>query len=137
MNILLPGTGCRACIMAALWLASGVGAASAGGPVGPVGPVGPIGAEGGRAGAVPRPARPAASAERAGNRIEVTGNTASGTACGPEGASVNHVDVRRAQLEGHTVIVQGRNVNGIDTRDCAGTGNGAKGRSEVNSIRIR
>ncbi|MCI5068933.1 hypothetical protein [Acidovorax sp.] len=136
--------------------------AQAAGPVGPVGPVGPIGPLGpgpggvepevprpGRPLPVPRPAappKPKASSPSAGNRIEVSGNTASGTRCAQDGtASVNSVDVSGARLEGRTVIVQGRNANNVRTIDCPertgqpSQGQGAAGQppSNTNSIRIR
>lgn len=152
-------------------LAYGVGAWAAGatGPVGPVGPVGPIGPTGpvGAAGAdplslpptprespVPRPSTPVqpsasgsgspsgTSGRTGGNRIEVTGNTATGTRCAEDGtASVNSVDVSGARLEGRTVIVQGRNANDVRTQDCSrrtepsAQGQGTTG--QTNSIRIR
>ena len=129
--------------------------ALAAGPVGPVGPVGPIGPLGpgpggvepevprpGRPLPVPRPAappKPKASSPSAGNRIEVSGNTASGTRCAQDGtASVNSVDVSGARLEGRTVIVQGRNANNVRTTDCperAAQPPSASG--NTNSIRIR
>jgi hypothetical protein len=91
---------------------------------------------------VPRPAappKPKASSPSAGNRIEVSGNTASGTRCAQDGtASVNSVDVSGARLEGRTVIVQGRNANNVRTTDCperAAQPPSASG--NTNSIRIR
>ena len=100
---------------------------------------------------MPRPAappKPKASGADAGNRIEVSGNTASGTRCADDGtASVNSVDVAGARLQGRTVIVQGRNANNVRTTDCperAGQtpqNQGAAGRppgnTNTNSIRIR
>ena len=134
--------------------------AQAAGPtelVGPVGPVGPVGAAGrpepsapARANAVgpalraadstPPSARTGSSAVR-GNRIEVTGNKASGVRCGDQGsASVNSVDVRGARLEGQTVIVQGRNARDVHGIDCPAhvdepRHGGSAG--QTNSIRIR
>ena len=125
----------------ALLAAAGAGAALAAGPVGPVGPVGPIGPSR-PAGAAPVPLAPPPAAQpaqgraspAAGNRIEVTGNHASGTACA---ASVNSIDVQGARLDGHTVVVQGRNTNNARTgADCtAPAASGAAG--TANSIRIR
>lgn len=142
-------------VLFALLLATA--AAQAAGPIGPVGPVGPTGAIGpvgpaeGAAADTPRhsrpnvqppravPAQPPASAAGAGNRIEVSGNTASGTGCAADGgASVNSVDISGARLEGRTVIVQGRNANDVRTRDCSPDGppgHGAAG--QTNSVRIR
>ena len=152
-----------AVVLALLWLLAGP-AARAAGPVGPVGPIGPVGLDGTAASApsdasrpaapsVPRPASPAAkstgNAARTGNRIEVSGNTASGTRCAQDGpASVNSVDVSGARLEGRTVIVQGRNANNVRTVDCpdregrpappsGAAGQQAPGSTSVNSIRIR
>ena len=145
--------------MALLLVSAG---ALAAGPVGPVGPVGPIGPPGAESSDVPRPARPSAvprpalpthpasSAAPSGNRIEVSGNTASGTRCAGEGtASVNSVDVSGARLDGRTVIVQGRNADNVRTTDCPertqppAQGRGGAGTapaqqpSQTNSIRIR
>ena len=133
--------------------AEAVGPVGAVGAAGTPGPTGPIGADAGRVqGSQPprlastRAAEPAARAapgsgsSRTGNRIEVTGNTASGTVgCSPDGAaSVNSVDVRGARLEGETVIVQGRNSNDVKTpRDCPGARTQAPGNGQTNSIRIR
>ena len=143
-----------------------IGAAHAAEPVGPTGPIGPTGAIGPigasraapaapvraepqptpRANATPRPVAPTpprAGDAPAGNRIEVTGNTASGVRCSGDGAaSVNSVDVSGARLEGRTVIVQGRNANDVhSTRDCPQrTGPPAQGSvapGQTNSIRIR
>lgn len=136
-------------------------AAQAAGPVGPVGPVGPIGPVGPvRSGEPPAPPQPPArarqpmapapqpaqrpAAEAGGNRIEVTGNTASVTRCaGDAAASVNSVDVSGAQLEGRTVIVQGRNARDVRTQDCSDrphaspSASGPHAPSQTNSIRIR
>ena len=129
---------------------SGVGTAGAVGPVGTVGPSGPLGPvradladsspRKDRANPAPRPAAsapPAANTASAGNRIEVSGNTASGTRCAADGtASVNSVDVSGARLEGRTVIVHGHNVN--SARDCLAQppqGGGSAG--QTNSIHIR
>lgn len=125
--------------------------AATAGPVGPQGPIGPTGPLGPAAAdrpvvpqrsTAPAPAAPASSvqpaaAAGAGNRIEVSGNTASGTRCAGEGhASVNSVDVSGARLEGRTVIVQGRNANQVRTEDCPQAP--ARPRQEqTNSIRIR
>lgn len=153
----LPWACCAAAVLLALPL---VGApAWAAGPVGPVGPAGPIGPLGpgpagvepevprpGRPLPVPRPAAPPkpkahASSAGTGNRIEVSGNAASGTRCAADGtASVNSVDVSGARLEGRTVIVQGRNANNVRTVDCPErTDRSAPGpaASQTNSIRIR
>lgn len=140
----------------------GGGAAHAAEPIGPVGPIGPTGItappaparteppaapRAGRAGPAPqRPATPAApqtDEARVGNRIEVTGNTATGVRCSSDGAaSVNSVDVSGARLEGRTVIVQGRNASDVDSaRDCPQRpGPPAQGRAapgQTNSVRIR
>jgi len=145
----------RGAVLFALLLASA--AAQAAGPIGPVGPVGPTGAigpvgpAGGAAADTPHPSRPNAQPPRvepaqpraraagAGNRIEVSGNTATGTGCAADGgASVNSVDIAGARLEGRTVIVQGHNANDVRTRDCsphAPPGQGAAG--QTNSVRIR
>ena len=139
-------------------------AAQAAGPVGPVGPVGPIGPVGPvRSGEPPAPPQPPAppararqpmasapqpaqrpAAEAGGNRIEVTGNTASVTRCaGDAAASVNSVDVSGAQLEGRTVIVQGRNARDVRTQDCSDRPHASPSASspyapsQTNSIRIR
>lgn len=91
---------------------------------------------------------PAGAATSTGSHIEVTGNTAVGTRCAQNGtASVNSIDVSRARLDGQTVVVQGRNIQGADTRDCpAHTDGAAAGHkapevpevpAQVNSIRIR
>lgn len=137
--------------------------AHASGPVGPVGPIGPIGPVGPvRSGEPPAPPQapvppvrarqPSASAPQpaqrpgaeAGNRIEVTGNTASVTRCaGDAAASVNSVDVAGAQLEGRTVIVQGRNARDVRTQDCTDRPHPSHSAShpgapsQTNSIRIR
>jgi len=124
------------------------------GPVGPIGPTGPVGASGAEPASPPptqprpsAPVRPSANAAGhtgggAGNRIEVSGNTATSTRCAQDGAaSVNSVDVSGARLEGRTVIVQGRNANDVRTQDCSrhpgppAQGQGATG--QTNSIRIR
>lgn len=127
--------------------------------IGPVGPIGPVGATGtdapgsGRERAAPAtPAAPAAASTRAapvkpvtgqGNRIEVTGNTATHTGCGPGGASVNSIQVDRQSLEGQTVIVQGRNSSDVDVRPCPAAGHGSEAApavspgTQVNSIRVR
>ena len=128
--------------------------AATAGPVGPqgtIGPTGPLGPAAADRPVVPQriarstasaPAAPASSVQPAaaaaeGNRIEVSGNTASGTRCaGPGHASVNSVDVSGARLEGRTVIVQGRNANQVRTEDCPQAP--ARPRQEqTNSIRIR
>lgn len=132
------------------------------GPVGPIGPVGATGTDapgGGRERAAPAtPAAPAAASTRAApvqpvqpvkpvtgqrNRIEVTGNTATHTGCGPGGASVNSIQVDRQSLEGQTVIVQGRNSSDVDVRPCPAAGHGSEAApavspgTQVNSIRVR
>ncbi len=134
----------RAAAVLCAVLAAGTVARAAGpvGPVGPIGPTGPVGASGAES-ASPPPAPRASPAPRpAGNRIEVSGNTATGTRCAQDGtASVNSVDVSGARLEGRTVIVQGRNANDVRTQDCSrhpkppAQGQGATG--QTNSIRIR
>lgn len=133
--------------------AQAVGPVDAAGVNGTPGPTGPIGVDAGRnhrsrhqAPAAPPAAQPAARADagsgssHTGNRIEVTGNAASGTAgCSPDGtASVNSIDVTGARLEGKTVIVQGRNTNDVKTpRDCPGARPHGPGSGQTNSIRIR
>lgn len=152
-------------VMCAALLGSGAApAAEPIGPTGPVGPTGPIGPVGptapaaparaeppaaprsARASPAPRPAPPVsprASDAPAGNRIEVTGNTATGVRCGDSGtASVNSVDLSGARLEGRTVIVQGRNARDVHSaRDCPGRSaapaQGAAAPGQTNSIRIR
>lgn len=114
------------------------------GPTGPIGPQGPIGAPGGKGTPSSEPVR--AAAQRTppgttgqGNRIEVTGNTASSVRC-PEGssASVNSVHVNGENLKGRTVIVQGRNAQDVHV-DCAQDGAAPNGKpsSSVNSVNIR
>jgi len=133
---------------AALLLAAQVPAGEGIGPQGPLGPSGHVGPAGTKAApaTASAPVRPAPSATRAtparpvreGNHIEASGNQARGVRCGQGGASVNSVDVQGAQLNGRTVIVQGRNASDVDTRDCppppAGT---AAPATQINSIRIR
>lgn len=84
------------------------------------------------------------------NRIEVTGNTArnitvqcgDGAQAAPGRAranagdsTINSVDIDRRALQGRTVIVTGRNVEGTDLRvDCA---DGAAPAANVNSVNIR
>ena len=95
--------------------AQAVGPVDAAGVNGTPGPTGPIGVDAGRnhrsrhqAPAAPPAAQPAARADagsgssHTGNRIEVTGNAASGTAgCSPDGtASVNSIDVTGARPHG-------------------------------------
>lgn len=118
------------------------------GPTGPIGPSGPVGSDRGaqqRAGAAassatePSAARHAPGTRSAGNRIEVTGNTASNVRCTNGGAaSVNSVDVQGARLEGQTFIVQGRNVQDVDCppakEDGSNTGGRAQPSSQINSI---
>lgn len=145
------------------WAAGPNGPTGPTGPVGPVGPVGPTGAARGtpahpmpghqhpaspapQAIAPSQPSASAANAGPAGNRIEVSGNTATGTRCTDDGAtSVNSVDVTGARLDGRTVIVQGRNTHGARTRDCPrraeptvqGEGAARQTQGNSNSIRIR
>lgn len=154
--------------VAGVFLLAGTGVFAMGptgtvGPIGPAGPTGPSGltrhvdphgpdqARGSGAHVSPPPNAAASAAPRLhdagraaaeGNRIEVTGNTASGTRCGPDGtASVNSVDVSGAKLQGRTVIVQGHNTVNTVARDCPKSkdtsGRGTHGPSQVNSIRIR
>lgn len=122
------------------------------GPKGPLGPSGPIGVDGGVQPSVDAtsktaPELPAAQkapgAPGTGNRIEVTGNTASNVRCA-DGASVavNSVDVEGGKLDGRTVIVQGRNVQDVDCPPAKDGGANAAGvraqpPSQVNSIKIR
>ena len=141
--------------VAVMWLAPVLAQAQIG-PVGPIGPVGATGtnAQGGsreRAAPATPPAAAAPSTGAApvrpvtgqGNRIEVTGNTATHTGCGPGGASVNSIQVDRQSLEGQTVIVQGRNSSDVDVRPCPAAGNGSEAApaagagKQVNSIRVR
>lgn len=145
-------------LLLALWCvapadAEAVGPVGAVGAAGTPGPTGPIGADAGRMqrsqpqALAPAPAAepaaraaPGSGSSRTGNRIEVTGNTASGNVgCNSDGtASVNSVDVRGARLEGETVIVQGRNTNDVKTpRDCPGARPQGPGSGQTNSIRIR
>lgn len=168
MQMPLRGTvaALRVATASALLLA-GAGAFAAG-PVGPVGPVGTLGPSRptapvespgavakrtpgkptGVAGAMPPVARRdgvgagIGDPPRTGNHIEVTGNTAAGAPCAQNGAvSVNSIDVSQARLDGKTVIVQGRNAQGVDARDCTPHTDGAAARpkppGQVNSIRIR
>lgn len=148
-------------VFALLVASAGVGAADVPGPsaqgsaIGPVGTVGPLGrpgadrpgpqAEPAGRGAPARTVQPAASparepVARGGNRIEVTGNTATGVPC-QGAASVNSIDVAGARLDGRTVIVQGRNARGVDAPECAAPqpNAGAAGArpAQTNSIRIR
>lgn len=127
--------------------------AAAAGPVGPQGPIGPTGPLGPAAtdrpvapqrsaASAPAPlassARPPAAAAEAGNRIEVSGNSASGTRCaGPGNAAVNSIDVSGARLEGRTVIVQGRNANRVRTEDCPQAPPTRQRQEQTNSIHIR
>ncbi|MGE8318626.1 MAG: hypothetical protein ACN6O3_07730 [Comamonas sp.] len=129
---LLSGLGCLALAQAA----------SAAGPQAPGGADGGSGlgiARPARPDLPQRPARPAAGGEGSGNRIEVSGNTASGVRCSQDGSvSVNSVDVNGASLQGRTVIVQGRNVNNVSTADCAAQpAAGAAPSGQVNGVRIR
>ncbi len=150
----------RAVVAGRVWMASalvlGGAVAIAAGPVGPVGPVGPLGpsrsasaveSPGADLHRTPRPpmGASAGAATSTGNHIEVTGNTAAGTHCAQNGtASVNSIDVSRARLNGQTVIVQGRNTQSVDTRDCPPHTDGVAGGHKTpeppaqdNSIRIR
>lgn len=132
-----------------LWLAAaGLGgpalAADGPGPRGPVGPKGRVGPPGSKVvpAASAAAVAPSAAATRPpqGNRIEASGNQATGIGCSAGGASVNSVDVRGARLQGRTVIVQGRNTHDVDTRDCPPpTAAPAAGTApaQVNSIHIR
>ena len=134
---------------AALLLAAQVPAGEGIGPQGPLGPSGHLGPAGTKAAPAPASApavRPAPSAARAaparpareGNHIEASGNQVRGVRCGQGGASVNSVDVQGAQLNGRTVIVQGRNASDVDTRDCRPPPAGAATpATQINSIRIR
>ena len=144
--MLLPPSLRAAAVLCAV-LAVGTVALAAGpagpfGPVGPIGPTGPVGASGAEPESPPPTPRANPAPRPAGNRIEVSGNTATGTRCAQDGAaSVNSVDVSGARLEGRTVIVQGRNANDVRTQDCSrhteppAQGQGATG--QTNSIRIR
>lgn len=165
-----PGTawsvqGAMPAVLCLALLGSGLAqAAEPIGPTGPLGPTGPIGPAGAAApvapsrtepptpprttqwGPAPRPAPPTpprAGDAPSGNRIEVTGNTATGVRCSGEGAaSVNSVDVSGARMEGRTVIVQGRNASDVhSTRDCperlGAPAQGTVAPGQTNSIRIR
>ncbi len=157
-----PGAHARAggavLLLLTLWCvapadAHAIGPSGAVGAAGTPGPIGPIGADAVRnersqpqsrastpATEPAARAAPGKGSSHTGNRIEVTGNTASGTVgCSPDGtASVNSVDVRGARLEGKTVIVQGRNTNDVKTpRDCPGARPQEPGNGQTNSIRIR
>lgn len=119
-----------------------------------IGPSGPIGPD--LPNAQPAPARRASpsvvppappapgGAQRTGNRVEVTGNTATRVGCarGASGSvSVNSVDIDRRRMEGETVIVQGRNSSDVRTQDCpagaAQPGGPLPRDAQVNSIRVR
>lgn len=139
-----------AVLLCALWLAhSGVGAAGTVGPVGPIGPVGTVGPTGVQRSQAPHPQRegsvPGAAAAAppvaasAGNHIEVSGNTAAGIRCANGGsASVHSVDVAGANLQGRTVIVQGRNASDAQDSDCVGApAQRTSPAGQTNSIRIR
>lgn len=122
------------------------------GTIGPTGQTGPTGS-GQRTGAAassapaPQAAAPSAAPQAAGtqgggNRIVVTGNTASNVRCADGGsASVNSVDVEGAKLDGRTVIVQDRNVQNVDCPPAKDGGASAGGKaqppSQINSIKIR
>lgn len=121
------------------------------GTIGPTGQIGPSGADqraGAAASSTPVPAAAPSAAPQAagtqggGNRIEVTGNTASNVRCADGGsAAVNSVDVQGAKLNGRTVIVQDRNVQNVDCPPAKEGGANAGGKapppSQVNSIKIR
>lgn len=140
-------------LLCALWLGhSGVGVAGTVGPVGPIGPVGPVGTvspTGVQRSQAPHPQRegsvPGAAAAAppvaasAGNHIEVSGNTAAGIRCASGGsASVHSVDVAGANLQGRTVIVQGRNASDAQASDCVGApAQRTSPAGQTNSIRIR
>lgn len=143
------------------------GTAVAAGPTGPIGPTGATGPTGPVAptraespatsrpqptspsplpAPVATPAPPVQSRSGdapAGNRIEVTGNTATGVRCSGDGAaSVNSVDVSGARMDGRTVIVQGRNTSDVNsTRDCPPRNSASTptpaAPGQTNSIRIR
>lgn len=119
------------------------------GPSGPIGPAGSVGSsattgQGERAAGArvqaPQPAR-----DGQGNRLEVTGNTATGAGCGQAGTSVNSIDVNAQRLEGRTVIVQGRNSSDVHFQPCPSTSSGTDNvnkparphDTQVNSIRVR
>lgn len=114
------------------------------GPTGQLGPKGPIGPPGSRTAPAAEPAR--ADAQRTppgtngqGNRIEVTGNTATNVRCAEGGsASVNSVNVNGESLKGRTVIVQGRNARDVHV-DCAKDGADPNGKpsTSVNGVNIR
>lgn len=148
--------GCGAALMTGL-LASSVAHAAV--PTEVVGPVGTVGATGRTEPGAPARAHSTGTAQRAlapapasapargssaaqGNRIEVSGNTASGVQCGEQGsASVNSVDVQGARLQGKTLIVQGRNARNVHGPDCAARADQPNRRGDAggqtNSIRIR
>ncbi|WP_311223587.1 hypothetical protein [Acidovorax sp. WCS2018Cala2-18] len=123
--------------------------------IGPSGPIGPVGSTGttGQSERAAKPSQPAASApvpgrqtprEVNGNRLEVTGNTATQVGCGPANTAVNSIDVNAQRLEGRTVIVQGRNSSDVNVQPCptneGKTNKAAPARphdTQVNSIRVR
>lgn len=114
------------------------------GPTGQLGPKGPIGAPGSRTAPAAESARAEAQqtppgTNGQGNRIEVTGNTATNVRC-PEGgsASVNSVNVNGESLKGRTVIVQGRNAKDVHV-DCANDSANPDGKpsTSVNGVNIR
>ena len=114
--------------------------------IGPSGPIGPDLPGGSRPQArqpspsVTPPAGPAVP-ERTGNRVEVTGNTATRVDCARGGsASVNSVNIDRKRMEGETVIVQGRNSSDVRSQDCAAAADAQGQRpagAQVNSVRVR
>ncbi len=111
------------------------------GPQGALGPSGHLGPTDRPAAAQTRPVQPpsraAQSARGPGNHVEASGNRASAIRCGPQGAAVHSVDVRGAQLSGRTVVVQERNAQHVDTRDCPAPEGAPAPTPQVNSIRIR
>lgn len=84
-----------------------------------------------------------ASAQRSGNRIEVTGNRASGIQVhcdAPAQVNVNSVTIDGRALQGETVVVTGRNTQDVRvTGDCEPASEAAqpRGNVQINSVNIR
>ena len=84
----------------------------------------------------------AASPRVEGNRITVTGNSASNVRvqCDAQGrrpsVNINSVNVDGKALKGETVIVTGRNTRDVVVDDCP-PGDGASGGVNINSVNIR
>lgn len=138
--------------------AGATGVSGAIGPVGPIGPSGRVGptipgdtssvqdqlprnaAANALAEHAPRDRAATAPSEPAGNRIEVTGNTATNVRsdCAGGTASVNQVDVDGRALRGRTVIIQGRNVENVQVPcDAQRSDQPGAPTTQINSVRIR